>query len=73
MEPARKQELFRLQHRLFDPLLQGVSGGLCNFELHRTLSLALQDAGADGHLISMTHVPDFEDHKVACAQFAVDA
>ena len=73
MEPARKQKVLRLQPGVFDPCLQGVTGGLGNLELHRSLRLVLHDDGACRHLVAVADVPDLESDEVASAQLAVDA
>jgi len=73
VKPAGEEKVPRLQPGLLDPRLQGIPGGLRDLELHRTLRLVLHDDGARRHLVSMTHVPDLQGHKVAATQLAVYA
>lgn len=73
MEPAGKQEVIRLQFRLLDPHLQGLSGDCRDLELNWALGLVLHDDRSRGHLVTMGHVTDLECNEVAFAKLAVDA
>ncbi len=62
MNSAGKQEVVRLQPSIFDPRLQGISGGCRDFELDWPLGLVLHDDGAGRHLVAMAHISDTKSH-----------
>jgi len=70
---VRKQKVLRFQTSPFDPTLQRLARCGCDFELHGTLRLLLPYDGSGGNAITMTDIMDAQAHKVAGAQFAIDA
>ena len=68
-----EHERVRLQSRLLDPLLYGVSGGRRDLELHWALGLVLHHDCAGCHLVAMTNISDLQADKVAAPELAVDS
>lgn len=73
MDPAREQEVIRLQLRQLDPGQYGVSRRRSDLELDRALRLVLHHDGTGRHLVSMADVADLEGDEIAAPKFAVDA
>src|SRR5690349_19426546 len=73
VKSSGEEEVLRLQASELDPRLHGLSGGRRDLELNRPLGFVLDDYGACGHLLAVTHVPNLEGDKVTATQLAVDA
>ncbi|MDN4592037.1 hypothetical protein DBA29_26500 [Xenophilus aerolatus] len=66
--PAGEQKVLRPQTCCLDPLLDGITCGAGDLELHRTLGLLLHDDSARGDLLAVADVMDLERNEVTSTQ-----
>lgn len=73
MVPARKEVVFALQSRRFDPACKRIAGRRGDLKLDRVAGIVLDHAGATGNCFAMADITDAQSHKVTAAELAVQS
>jgi hypothetical protein len=73
VDAAREHVVIRLQPRLLDPLLNGISGGWGDLELNWSTGLVLHDHRPRRHCVTVADVAHLEADQITTSELAVDA